>query len=87
VRVVYTKHAEEKLLRRDVKKFKVSKMLIRKALKYPDHSSETKYGELANIIFLNRHVLRVIYDTMDQGVFKVITFHIARKGRYETKIF
>lgn len=82
MRVIYTKHAEEKLLRKDVRKFKINKQLINKIIKKSRLLSKTKHGERAVIGNLDsKHILRIIYDIIDSDI-KVITFHIAQKGRY-----
>ena len=47
MRVVYTKHAEDKLKRADIKGFKINKTLIEDSLAKPKHENKTKYGELA----------------------------------------
>lgn len=84
MKVVYTKHAEDKLKRADVRKFKINKNFIEKILKTPRQKTKTKYGNYAALGDLGEvHDLRVIYDIIDTKL-KVITFHIARRGRYET---
>ena len=80
--IAYTKHAEDKLKRRDIKIFKISKRKIEQILKSSRKESKTKYGEYAKVGTLNKsHDLRIVYDIIDVDI-KVITFHIARKGRY-----
>lgn len=83
MRIAYTKHAEEKLMRSDIKEFKINKKLIAKILENPQHKTVTKYQNYAAISHITRnHSLRIIYDIIDNNSFKVITFHVARKGRY-----
>ena len=82
MRINYTLHAEEKLKRSDIKKFKIGKNRIENALKYSKRKSKTKYGQYAALTTLDKgHDLRVVYDIIGKDL-KVITFHIARKGRY-----
>jgi len=84
MKIIYTKHAhaKEKLKRVDIKKFKIRKKTIEEILRNPRSQTKTEYGDYAAISDLDKlHDLRVIYDIIDTG-FKVITFHIARKGRY-----
>lgn len=82
MKVIYTKHAEDKLKRPDVKKFKINKGKIEEILKNPEYSSRTQYNDYAAISALDKtHDLRIIYDIIDNDR-KVITFHVARKGRY-----
>ena len=83
--IIYTKHAEDKLKRADNRRFKITKRLINKVLREEKLVGRTKYGEFATLYALDGHTLRVIYDRIGSDC-KVITFHVARKGRYETKI-
>jgi len=82
MKIVYTNHAEDKLKRPDIRKFKVNKKLIENALSKSKHESKTKYGDFSYLVSISdRHNLRIIYDIIGVDM-KVITFHIARKGRY-----
>jgi hypothetical protein len=84
MKIVYTKHSEEKLLRPDIKKFKVTKTLIRSILQGKENGGITKYGELVKMGNLDEfHILRIIYVIIENQ-YKVITFYVARKGRYES---
>ncbi len=84
MKVNYTRHAEDKLERTDIKRFKVSKKLIEDSLSKSKHKNRTKYGEFFYLVRVSaKHDLRIIYDIIEDSI-KVITFHIARKGRYET---
>jgi mRNA-degrading endonuclease RelE of RelBE toxin-antitoxin system len=81
--IIFTKHAEEKLKRPDIKRFNINKKLIENILKDPQMKSKTKYGDLAASSQINdKHDLRIIYDIIDKEI-KVITFHISKKGRYK----
>lgn len=83
MRVVYTKHAEDKLKRADILKFKINKTLIEDSLGKSKHENKTKYGDFSRLEGVSdKHDLRIIYDIIDNNI-KVITFHIARKGRYD----
>jgi len=80
--IVYTKHAENKLRRKDIKAFKITRRRISQILRNVEGETHTKYGEYAVIRPLNEHhVIRVVYDIIGKD-YKVITFHVARKGRY-----
>lgn len=82
MRIVYTKHASEKVLRPDVRKIKINKKLIRSILLNPEVRSRTKSGEFCAISKIDsRHDLRVIYDIIGEDT-KVITFHVSAEGRY-----
>ena len=85
MKVIYTKHAKDKLRREDIKEFKINKVLIENALAKSKHKGKTKYGDFSYLASISvRHDLRIIYDIIDKNI-KVITFHIARKGRYISK--
>ena len=80
--VIFTKHALNKLDRKDIKQFKINKSFIKSVVKNPDKLSKTKYGDYAAIARLDfSHEIRIIYDIIIND-YKIITFHIARKGRY-----
>lgn len=81
---LYTRHAEEKLLREDIRNFGIGKSLIEKAILNPNYLGKTKTGELSAIIAFNtKYILRVVYVKIEAKV-RIITFYIAKKGRYGT---
>ena len=83
MKIIYTKHAEDKLKRADIKNFKITKIFIEVALSKSKHESKTKYSDFSCLASVSdKHDLRIIYDIIDSNI-KVITFHIARKGRYD----
>ena len=80
---VFTKHAQDKLKRLDMKKFQISKKIIELILNSPKYKGLTKYGDYTAVSALDeRHDLRVIYTVIGSKTLKVITFHISEKGRY-----
>ncbi|MDO8487007.1 MAG: DUF4258 domain-containing protein [Candidatus Curtissbacteria bacterium] len=83
MKIIYTQHSEEKLKRRDIKKFKINKKLIKSILKDPQIKSKTKYGDSCALSAINGdHDIRIIYDIISKDNSKVITFHISKRGRY-----
>lgn len=86
MKIVYSKHAQGKLKRSDIIRFGISKRLIRKTISEQSHQEPTKYGAWAGLLQLNGRTLRVIYARISKEDRKIITFHIAKKGRYERKI-
>lgn len=80
---VFTQHAQDKLKRADIKKFRISKKMIKGILTFPEYKGITKYGDYTAVSALDEeHDLRVIYTVIDGKTVKVITFHISEKGRY-----
>lgn len=81
--IIYTRHAEDKLQRADIKKLKIKKAIIKKVLENPLVKTKTKSGEYAAISgFDGSHDLLVVYDIINNNI-KVITFYISRRGRYQ----
>ena len=79
----YTEHAEEKLQRADIKKFQITKETIENSVLSPDYPSRKTFtGETAVVSNLTKgYILRVICVRIGEKV-KVITFHVAKTGRY-----
>lgn len=83
MKIIYTKHAEQKLQRADIKKFKINKRTIREILLKPYKKTKTKYDDFAALGILDTtHIVRVVYVIINSS-YKIITFHVARKNRYE----
>jgi len=85
MKVIFTRHAKDKLRREDYHKFQITKKVLTDAVLSKDYPTKTKYGEFAVLLALDGYALRIIYVRLGLAV-KVITFHIAKKGRYETKV-
>lgn len=80
--IFFTRHAIDKLKREDVKGFKINKGMLENILRTRKSKTRTKYGDFATVVPLDKeHDLRIIYDIIAKDI-KVITFHIAKKGRY-----
>ena len=86
MKIIYTKHAEEKfsvILKQD---FSITKRKIRQIIQYPKWVGSTKYDqETALGLVDERHILRIVFNRED-GIIKVITFHIGRRGKYESTL-
>ena len=85
MKFVYTEHAEEKLQRKSTKDFGINKKLLKSTVTVPSYPvRKTSTGEFAAIINLKDiYILRVIYDKIQNNT-KIITFYIAKRGRYGT---
>ena len=85
MKFIYTEHVGEKLERKDIKDFGINKKLLESTVKIPSYEvRKTSTGEFAAVTNLKRpYILRVIYDIIGSDT-KIITFHVARKGRYNT---
>ena len=85
MKIVYTKHALEKLDSANAKSLEISRKKIDFILKNPKSTNfkinpHRKTGDLSKELSLC-----VIYKIED-GIIKVITFYPAKKGRYESKV-
>lgn len=86
VKIDYTKHAKEKFILLKKRGWNFTKAQVNQAVISPKWLGLTKLGERAAMIALDEHyILRVIYVSIGKTI-RVITFHPARKGRYETRI-
>ena len=86
MKIIYTKHAEEKFALLESFGWKFSKRKINDVIRNPDWVGKTKLGQKAAMSRLGEdYIIRVIYDIIADKT-KVITFHPARRGRYEAKI-
>lgn len=64
----------------------ISKTNIRKTLKTPHWRGVSRFGQETAMSLLDpTHILRVIFDREDDRL-RVITFHPARRGTYESTL-
>lgn len=86
MKFVFTKHASEKFGELEKLGWKVTKEHVRKAIEQPKWRGISKHGQETVIILVNKHhILRVIFNR-EHGRIKVVTFHVARRGRYESTL-
>lgn len=87
MKIVFTKHATEHKLPL-LKRFGwvITLNRIKEIVESPRWSGVTKKGQKTAMDLVDRtHILRVIFRKED-GIITIITLHIARKGKYESKI-
>lgn len=86
MKIIYTKHALEKFASLRKKGWVVTKSKIRQIIKKPKWRGTTKYNqETAMDLMDASHILRIVLDKKS-GIIKVITFHIGRRGKYESTL-
>ncbi|MBI2599699.1 hypothetical protein HYW43_02135 [Candidatus Daviesbacteria bacterium] len=86
MKLVYTKHAEEKFSEVAKHGFLITKRKIRQVIKNPKWRGSTKYNqETALDLVGEKHILRIVLDRKG-GIIKVVTFHIGKRGRYESTL-
>lgn len=86
MKIIYTKHAEEKLNTKEAKEFQITKSKIEKVVIKPIIQEILGSGIIRIFGLLDiSHSLCVVYSK-EAGKIKVITFFPVEKGRYESKI-
>lgn len=86
MKILYTRHALEKFVLLKKLGWKITKKKVNLTVKHPKWLGKSRLGEFAAMDELvEGYILRVIYDKIGKDI-KIITFHPARKGRYETNL-
>ena len=83
MKIVYTKHAEEKLLEKEAEKFGINKRKIDAIIKKPRNLQELPLVTRVIGKLDKTHSLCVVYKLIEGDV-KIITFFPVQKGRYES---
>lgn len=83
MKIIYTKHAEEKFILFKVRGVKITKSQIDKTVELPENVDFTsdKPKTIVSRNLNKKHVLRVVY-LRNNDIIKIITFYPAEKGRY-----
>lgn len=84
MKIIYTRHVEDKLKEEETKKFSINKKKIEVVVKNPKNLQHLQLvirvvGDLDIT-----HSLCVVYKLTDEGDIKIITFFPVQKGRYES---
>ena len=87
MKFVFTKHAvKDKLPTIQRFGWKIAKARIKKIVQQPKWKGASKHGqETAMDLVDENHILRVVFNRKDD-IIKIITFHIARRGKYESTL-
>jgi len=86
VKIVYTKHALEKFVELEKEGWKITKTKIRQIIKNPEWNGSTRYDQETAIGLMDeKHILRIVLDRKGD-IIKVVTFHIGRRGKYESTL-
>lgn len=85
-KIIYTKHAEDKLKTKESKKFTITKRKIENVIKQSSDQVLLPLGVIRTIGLLDKsHSLCVVFKH-EHDIIKVITYFPAEKGRYENQI-
>lgn len=85
MKIIFTKHAEDKLLNDEAQKLGITKENLRKTLEKPIIKDKNINPHQSIGKFSNELSLSVIWRE-EKDVIIVITFYPSSKGRYESKI-
>lgn len=86
MKIIYTAHAEIKFSLLKNLGWNISKQTINKIINQPRWVGVSRFGQETTMDLLDaKHILRVIFNREDDTI-KIITFHPARKGTYESTL-
>ncbi len=87
MKIVFTRHAlEDKFAELEKHGWKVTKTKIKSIINNPKWKGVSNHGqETAMSLLDQKHILRVIFRR-ENGKIIVITFHMGRRGKYETTL-
>lgn len=86
MKIVFTKHALEKFAELERLGWIITKNKVKQTIQKPKWKGKSHFGQKTAMSLVDqKHILRVIIDKEDD-IIKVITFHIARRGKYESTI-
>ena len=89
MKIVYTLHALEKFKVLEAEGWKITKNKIRQIIKKPKWQGTTKSNqETAMSLVDEKHIIRIVLrkENQEGDIIRVITFHIGRRGKYETTL-
>lgn len=86
MKIVFTKHAEEKFNALAALGWKITKNVVIKTVKKPVWKGMSRFGQETAMNLINKHhILRVIFNK-ENDIIKIITFHVVRRGKYESTL-
>lgn len=87
MKIIFTKHAlEDKFYALEKHGWKVTKVKINNIIKNPKWKGTSRHGqETAMSLLDHKHILRAVFKR-EGDIITVITFHMARRGKYETTL-
>ena len=87
MKIVYTKHALQKFKELELEGWHITKHKIYKTIKNPKWKGLTKENQETALSLIDpKHIIRVVFVKGKGGIIKVITFHLGRRGRYESTL-
>lgn len=86
MKLIFTKHALAKLAVLKGLGWKITKTKVKQTINKPKWRGSSKHGQETAMTLVNsQHILRVIFNREHDRI-KVVTLHVARRGRYESTL-
>ena len=86
MKFVFTKHAIEKFIELEMLGWVITKDKVKRTIKKPRWHGVSRHGqETAMSLVDTKHIVRVVFNR-EGDIIKIITFHIARRGKYESTL-
>lgn len=86
MKIIFTNHAVEKFKQLDRLGWKLTQTKVKNTIKRPRWKGVSRFGqETAMTLVDKNHMLRVIFNR-ESDTIVVVTFHIARRGKYESTL-
>lgn len=84
--ITFTRHAKDKFPILKELGWRLTQVQIKKTIKQPKWRGSSRFGqETAMSLLDKKHILRVIFNRESDRII-VVTFHVARRGKYESTI-
>ena len=87
MKIVYTKHALEKFKELELEGWFIKKDKIYRIIRNPRWKGLTREGQETAISLVDqKHIIRIVLRGEKGGIIRVITFHLGRRGKYESTL-
>lgn len=87
MKIVYTLHALEKFKELELEGWLIKKSKITSTIGNPKWKGLTKENQETALSLVDpKHIIRVVFERKKGGIIKVITFHLGKRGRYESTL-
>lgn len=86
MKIVYTLHTIEKIKELKLEGWNITKRKLKQVIKNPKWRGKTKENQETVIGLADeKHILRIVVNRKSD-IIKVITFHLGKRGRYESTL-
>ena len=87
MKIIYTLHALQKFKELELEGWLITKNKIFGTIKNPKWKGKTRENQETALSLIDpRHIIRIVFEKQKDGIIKVITFHLGKRGRYESTL-